>query len=110
MVPVGGQVGAADHERAPDEEDAGLAQAVVLEAHGRRHVEDRDEEPAEGEDDDERADRGGQEEHDQAVDDGQDQDGVAQLRLASPSPRGWDAAHTAPARSPPVSTPPLVSK
>ena len=38
-----------DHQRAPDDEHAGLAKADVLEPDRRGDVEDRDEQPAEGE-------------------------------------------------------------
>ena len=59
MLAGGDEVRAADHERAPDDEDARLAEAVVLQPDRRRDVEDADEQPGEREGDDQRpADRG----------------------------------------------------
>ena len=54
-MPGRDEVGAADHERPPRQEDVDLAQAVALEAERRRDVEDGQEQPGQGKADDERA-------------------------------------------------------
>ena len=52
MTPVAARNVPPDHERAPHQEDARLAEAVVLEPDRRRDVEHRDEEAGEREDED----------------------------------------------------------
>ncbi len=75
----------ADHQRTPDEEHAGLAEPVMLEADRRGDVEHRHEQAGQREDDDQRPAHGREGQHDRGPDRVDDQDRRLELPLRHPA-------------------------